>query len=237
MHNTDLPNFQPLDVPSQRLADFVYEQLLDALAAGQIPPGVRLVQGALAEQMNVSRTPVREALLRLEREKILESADRGGFVVRAITGKDARSIYQVRQAIEGYAARLVAESDTSSEAADQLVPLVEATETWSASDGIHEAFRRNDALHRGVVALTGNPVLLEAFDLVWARAQSFLMYAAIVATDPEMDLPGSGHRDILDAIAASDGLKAQETMSLHIEYGLQAQIEALERQPIQQPPL
>lgn len=230
MHNTDLPNFQPLEVPSQRLADFVYEQLLNALAAGQIPAGVRLVQGALAEQMNVSRTPVREALLRLEREKILESADRGGFVVRAITGEDARSIYQVRQAIEGFAARLVAEGETSSEAADHLLPLVEATETWSTSDGLQEAFRRNDALHRGVVAMTANPVLLEAFDLVWARAQSFLMYAAIVATDPTTDDPGTGHRDILDAIAAGDGLKAQEMMIAHIDCGLDAQIEALERQ-------
>lgn len=230
MHNTELPNFQPLALSSQRLADFVYEQLLDAIATGRVPPGVRLVQGALAEQMNVSRTPVREALLRLERERILESVERGGFMVRQISPDDARDIYQVRQGIEGFAARLVAEGHDPAAAAAELLPLVKATEEWTSDEGLHEAFRRNDALHRRVVELTGNPVLIEAFDLVWARAQSFLMYAAFVAADPPPEDPGSGHRAIIDAIAAGDGPRAQETMVAHIAHGLEEQIEALGKQ-------
>ena len=230
MHHTDLPSFRPLDRPPQRLADSVYEQLLDAIAAGAVAPGVRLVQGAIAEQMNVSRTPVREALLRLEREKILDSVDRGGFVVRTITSEDARHIYQVRQAIEGHCARLVAEAANPATAAAALLPLVEATEQWTSDDGLKLAFQRNDALHRGVVEATRNPVLVSAFDLVWARAQSFLMYAVLVAIDPVAEAPGSGHRDILQAISAGDGHKAQETMIAHIAHGLEAQIEALERQ-------
>lgn len=231
MHHTDLPTFKPLDRPPQRLADSVYEQLLDAIAAGAVAPGTRLVQGAIAEQMNVSRTPVREALLRLEREKILDSVDRGGFVVRTISSNDARQIYQVRQAIEGHGARLVAEGADPAGAAAQLLPLVEATELWDPSEGLKVAFQRNDALHRGVIEATANQVLVAAFDLVWARAQSFLMYAVLVALEPLAEVPGTGHRDILQAIAAGDGYKAQETMIAHIAHGLEAQIEALERQP------
>ena len=230
MHHTDLPGLRPLERPPQRLADSVYEQLLDAIASGAVAPGVRLIQGPIAEQMNVSRTPVREALLRLEREKILESVDRGGFVVRTISSDDARQIYQVRQAIEGHGARLVAEGADPASAAEALLPLVEATEHWLPEEGLKVAFQRNDALHRGVVGSTGNPVLLAAFDLVWARAQSFLMYAALMAIEPLTDLPGTGHRDILRAIAAGDGHTAQETMIAHIAHGLEAQIEALERQ-------
>jgi DNA-binding GntR family transcriptional regulator len=231
MHHTDLPTFKPLDRPPQRLADSVYEQLLDAIAAGAVAPGTRLVQGAIAEQMNVSRTPVREALLRLEREKILDSVDRGGFVVRTISSDDARQIYEVRQAIEGHGARLVAEGADPAAAAAALLPLVEATEQWDPTDGLKAAFQRNDALHRGVVEATANQVLVAAFDLVWARAQSFLMYAVLVAVEPLAEVPGAGHRDILQAIAAGDGHKAQETMIAHIAHGLDAQIEALERQP------
>ena len=231
MHHTDLPTFKPLDRPPQRLADSVYEQLLDAIAAGAVAPGTRLVQGAIAEQMNVSRTPVREALLRLEREKILDSVDRGGFVVRTISSDDARQIYQVRQAIEGHGARLVAEGADPAAAAAALLPLVEATEQWDATEGLKVAFQRNDALHRGVVEATANQVLVAAFDLVWARAQSFLMYAVLVAIEPLPEVPGTGHRDILQAIGAGDGHKAQETMIAHIAHGLEAQIEALERQP------
>jgi DNA-binding GntR family transcriptional regulator len=230
MHHTDLPNFRPLERPPQRLADSVYEQVLDAIAAGAVAPGVRLIQGAIAEQMNVSRTPVREALLRLEREKVLESVDRGGFVVRTISSDDARHIYQVRQAIEGYGARLVAEGADPAGAAKALLPLVEATERWDPSEGLKVAFQRNDALHRGVVGSTANPVLVAAFDLVWARAQSFLMYAALVALEPLTDPPGMGHRDILQAIGNGDGHQAQETMIAHIAHGLEAQIEALEQQ-------
>ena len=230
MHHTDLASFRPLDRPPQRLADSVYEQLLDAIAAGAVPPGIRLVQGAIAEQMNVSRTPVREALLRLEREKILDSVDRGGFVVRTISSDDARQIYQVRQAIEGHGARLVAEGPDPAAAARELLPLVEATEQWVSTEGLKAAFQRNDALHRGVIEATANPVLVTAFDLVWARAQSFLMYAVLVAIEPLAEAPGSGHRDILQAIAAGDGHKAQETMISHIAHGLEAQIEALARQ-------
>jgi DNA-binding GntR family transcriptional regulator len=228
MHDTDLPSFRPLDRPPARLADFVYHQLLDAIATGQVAPGVRLVQGTLADQMNVSRTPVREALLRLERENILESVDRGGFVVRITTGEEARKIYQVRQAIEGYAARMLAESEDPASRAERLRPLVAATEVWN--DSIREAFRRNDALHRGVVEATGNAVLVEAFDIVWARAQSFLMYATLMTVNPEKIEPGDGHRDIVDAIAAGDGHEAQEMMIAHIAHGLDAQIEALQRQ-------
>jgi len=228
MHNTDLPSFRPFDRSSTRLADFVYHQLLDAIAAGQIAPGIRLVQGNLADQMNVSRTPVREALLRLERENIIEAVDRGGFVVRTISGEEARQIYQVRQAIEGYAARMVAESDYPAACAERLRPLVAATEVWS--DSLRDAFRRNDALHRGVVEATGNGVLVEAFDIVWARAQSFVMYATMMTVNLDTIEPGAGHRDIVDAIAAGDGHNAQEMMISHIVHGLDAQIEALEVQ-------
>jgi DNA-binding GntR family transcriptional regulator len=168
----------------------------------------------------------------LEREKILDSVDRGGFVVRTITSDDARQIYQVRQAIEGHCARLVAEAADPGKAAAALLPLVEATEQWLPAEGLKVAFQRNDALHRGVVEATGNPFLVAAFDLVWARAQSFLMYAALMAIEPVPESPGTGHRDILKAIGAGDGYKAQETMIAHIADGLDAQLEALERQTL-----
>lgn len=232
MHSTDFPEFEPVNRPPQRLADFVHGQVLEAIASGRIAPGVRLVQGVLAEQMDVSRTPVREALLRLEREKILESGDSGGFTVRTITSDDARHIYDVRKAIEGHAARLVAESDDVDDILDVLEPLVVATEKWQPGDDLRQAFAHNDALHRAVVEATRNPVLIEAFDLVWARAQSFIMYAAFIALveeGNEVHEEGPGHREILGAIAAADGLGAQEMMSGHIGAGLEVQIKALER--------
>jgi DNA-binding GntR family transcriptional regulator len=101
--------FERLERSTVRLADFVYRQIFDAVVSGQIPPGERLVQEVLAEEMDVSRTPVREALLRLETEGILEASERGGFLVRSLDLDEVRATYELRAAVEGYSARLVAE--------------------------------------------------------------------------------------------------------------------------------
>ena len=91
-----------------RLADDVYEQILSAILSGEIFPGERLIQETIANQIDVSRTPVREALLRLEQEGILEAAGRGGFQIRDISEREIRDLYTVREAVEGFAARLLA---------------------------------------------------------------------------------------------------------------------------------
>ncbi|MDH5294672.1 MAG: GntR family transcriptional regulator, partial [Acidimicrobiia bacterium] len=101
--------FERLERTTVRLADFVYRQIFDAVVSGRIPPGERLVQEVLAEEMDVSRTPVREALLRLESEGILAASDRGGFLVRSLDLAEVQATYELRAAVEGYAARLVAE--------------------------------------------------------------------------------------------------------------------------------
>ena len=71
-------------------------------------PGERLIQETIASQIDVSRTPVREAFLRLEREGVLEAAGRGGFQIREITEKEIQHLYLAREAVEGFAAKLLA---------------------------------------------------------------------------------------------------------------------------------
>ncbi|HIB81718.1 MAG TPA: GntR family transcriptional regulator, partial [Gammaproteobacteria bacterium] len=91
-----------------RLADNVYEQILSAILSGEIMPGERLIQETIASQIDVSRTPVREAFLRLEREGVLEAAGRGGFQIRNITEQEIKDLYLAREAVEGFAAKLLA---------------------------------------------------------------------------------------------------------------------------------
>ena len=91
-----------------RLADNVYEQILSAILSGEIMPGERLIQETIASQIDVSRTPVREAFLRLEREGVLEAAGRGGFQIRNITEQEMKDLYLAREAVEGFAAKLLA---------------------------------------------------------------------------------------------------------------------------------
>ena len=100
--------FTRLDRKRTRLADDVYEQILSAILSGKIVPGERLIQETIARQIDVSRTPVREAFLRLEREGVLEAAGRGGFQIRDITEKEIQDLYLAREAVEGFAAKLLA---------------------------------------------------------------------------------------------------------------------------------
>ena len=100
--------FTRLDRKRTRLADDVYEQILSAILSGEIVPGERLIQETIASQIDVSRTPVREAFLRLEREGVLEAAGRGGFQIREITEKEIQDLYLAREAVEGFAAKLLA---------------------------------------------------------------------------------------------------------------------------------
>jgi DNA-binding GntR family transcriptional regulator len=114
-----VPSLRKITSKPARLADRVYTRLMGAILEGTIAQGDRLIQETLAEELAVSRTPVREALLRLEAEGVLEKEGRKGFVVKVIDEKMIRSIYQAREAVEGYAAQVVAEK-ADAKAVDRL---------------------------------------------------------------------------------------------------------------------
>ncbi|CAN0599432.1 unnamed protein product, partial [Laminaria digitata] len=92
----------------RRLADIVYDQLLEAIQSGAVAGDDRLVQEKLADELQISRTPVREALLRLEQDGILVSSPRGGFLIHSMTAEEVRELYQARAAVEGQAMRILA---------------------------------------------------------------------------------------------------------------------------------
>jgi DNA-binding GntR family transcriptional regulator len=89
-------------------ADVVYAALRDAIVAGELRPGDRLAEEELARHFEVSRTPVREAIFRLETERLAERLARRGLVVRGITAAEVLEVYTVRAALDGLAAGLAA---------------------------------------------------------------------------------------------------------------------------------
>ena len=88
----------PVARPRSALTIEVYDNLLNALMDGRLAPGDRLVMDRLAEDLGVSRSPVRDALLRLHREGVVEPAGRRGYVVREASGSDIHSFYAARVA-------------------------------------------------------------------------------------------------------------------------------------------
>ena len=216
--------FAPLERNNVRLAEFVYRQVFDAIIAGRLPPGRRVVQELIAAEMDVSRTPVREALLRLEAEGILESSGRGGFAVRSIPVDEARSLYELRAAVEGYAAKMVAERGDS-EAIESIRKAVSGTAAGASS--VESGFELNREVHRSIVVATGNSMFVEAVDSIWGRSQAFLMYAKLHAADLRFLDAEPTHEAVLAAIESGDGVAAQAAMVGHILSGLEFQVEGL----------
>ncbi len=212
-----------ISVQKTRLADEIYEQLLIAIGAGDIAPNERLVQERLANELQVSRTPVREALLRLEQEGVLETSGRSGFVIRQISNAEVREIYQARIAIEGFAARLVTERNDKA-VYEQLRNLVLQQESIKRVD-ISAYFEANRTIHRAIVEKANNRFLLEQFDSIWNRSNSFRMFAKI--DDVDLDKSLGDHIPLIDAMASGNGHDAFEAMRDHIEGGLTLQMDAI----------
>ncbi len=213
-----MPDVQP------RLADDVYEQILSAIVNGQIAPGDRLIQEKIAAEINISRTPVREALLRLEREGILELSGRKGFSIRQISEEEVRDIYGVREAIEGYGAYWVAANRTDERIAAIAAKVAE--ERALKSRDVQAEFQINRDIHRTIVAQTGNDALLDMFDSIWGRGISLWLFAATRANQdpPNPDV----HEQLLDVIRTGTPAEAQAAMIDHVRDGLSMQIKGLE---------
>ena len=207
----------------RRLADEVYDQLVVAIMDREIGPDDRLVQEKLAAELEISRTPVREALLRLEKEGVLRVAASGGFRLAQIDEDEILELYQARAAIEGQAARiLAARSDTAE--LNQLRTLIRNAEALT-DPSTRDYFMANRAIHRAFMEAAGNRFLLEMYDMIWGRAMAFHLFAAIENVDIARSL--GDHQSLVDAIATGDRSHALEAFTAHIQDGFDLQIEGV----------
>ena len=111
MLNLDLQNHRPL-------REIVYEELKRQILVGEIAPGTRMMEVELAEDMGVSRTPVREAIRKLEKEGLVTIEPRRGAYASDISIKDMVDVLEVRQMLEGMAASMAAQKVTEEEKLD-----------------------------------------------------------------------------------------------------------------------
>ncbi|MDD9908922.1 MAG: GntR family transcriptional regulator [Ahrensia sp.] len=215
--------FRSIQPQRKRLADEVYEQLKLAIMRREIGAGDVLVQEKLAADMQISRTPVREALMRLEQEGVLEVSNRGSFRLYRMDDLEIRELYQSRAAIEGQCARILAVNHTADDMAE-LRDLVRRKEDI-ATPTVEAYFEANRDIHRAFVERAGNRYLLEMFDMIWGKAMAFRIFAAIEALDLEKSL--GAHMPLIDVIESGDRTEALEVFTAHIQDGFDLQMEAL----------
>ncbi|MCP5087735.1 MAG: GntR family transcriptional regulator [Rhodobacteraceae bacterium] len=214
--------YKSLSQPRQRLADQVYAQIMRAIREGSITADDRIVQEKLAEEFEISRTPVREALFRMEQEGILTITGRGSFKIRQLDTDEISEIYGARCAVEGYAARILADSNNAV-INDMLREVIAKAEDLKV-ETVQAYFRANQTIHRAIVEATGNRFLLEFFDNLWNRGSSFTLFATIESVDLAKSL--GDHMALIDAIETGNGSIAAEKMIAHVKDGCNLQFGA-----------
>ncbi len=217
--------FTPVERAPSRLADIVYKEIFSAIVNGDLKPGERLVQESIGEQMDVSRTPVRDALLRLESEGVLEASGRGGFLVRSFDTTEIKNIYGLRAAVEGYAAGLAAVAGRQ----DMLTQVAEILDDAGGDDiTIDQGYDLNRRFHRSIVEAADNELLLSTFDSVWGLSQSLRLFAQLNNPQAERLNVEPGHDEILAVISSGDQAQARQIMEDHVNAGLQLQLDSLD---------
>lgn len=207
-----IAKLQVLERP-QPLGDRVYATLRDFLRAGRIATGQPLQEAALASQLGVSRTPVREALARLASDGLVV-ADGRSFTVPALGDADIEDIYALRYLLEPEALRLIADSRP---ARKQLLPLRKALEDMAASDAAGDGAEFMEANYRfrsAWMALMPNPRLARAIELY---ADHVRYLRAFTLEDKGVRaLVLKGLRRLLGALEDGDGAAAAASMLAHL---------------------
>lgn len=198
-----------------------YEQLRARILNGEIRPGERLREVELAEDLGLSRTPVREAIRRLEQDGIVEHAAHKGAVVRLLDQSSITELYTIREVLEGTAARLAAQhaSETEIEALEEVL----ATQPPESDDlDAAEASRRNAIFHGAIGQAAHNRFLLSAMDGI-ASALT-LLGPTTLAMKGRIDAARTEHQAILSAIAARDADAAEDAARAHIRSAHRARL-------------
>jgi DNA-binding GntR family transcriptional regulator len=186
---------------------------------GVLRPGERIVEQQLAERLKVSRTPVREALLKLERENLAARIGRG-MAVRRYSSDEVRDIYSLRAHLESFAARIAAERITDAElgALTRVQDDMESEPFDPTSvELIRQLSRDNQRFHALVVRAARNTPLDRCFGQVF---QLPLLYKAYVYFDGTRKRRSDrDHRQLIKLLRARDGAAAEEHWRQHLQRG------------------
>jgi DNA-binding GntR family transcriptional regulator len=216
MQRSDSPLRVPAhatEEPASSLAGVAYDRLREAIVRGDLRPHQRLVETQLAELLELSRTPIREALGRLTADGLVTS-HRRGWVVRDYTPEEVAEIHEVRAALEGMAVYLACERG-SDEAIDEIVAFHHQQNRENlATPPSDYLVEYNDAFHEAVVAASGNR-RLEHF--VRRNREFFFTYRiARLYSEDEARASLAGHDEIVEALKARDAERGERAMRRHI---------------------
>lgn len=196
-----------------------YTLILEAIEAGLYKPGDRLVESELAERLGVSRTPVREALQRLETQAML-TRDGRSLIVATLDHNQLAELYAVRSELEGLAARLAARHATPEEM--RVLQSMVAEDRALLGGDPRALSRANKRFHKQIHLASHNRFLVQQLDLV--HRSMALMANTSFAAEGRDEVALAEHDQIVAAIAAGDGEAADQALRTHISRAFETRL-------------
>ena len=205
----------------------VFEYLKKAIIDQTIKPGSRLVESKIADMLGISRTPLREALHKLEREDWIEKIPSGGFKVVTLTNADIEQTFGIRSVLEAYAARLAAENYQDKDLAPLEKKMNEFKKCLETKDS-DKLQKINTQFHDLLYSLSKSPKLIKMINQL--RAQISIFRQIILKQDEYAHKSSDDHFRMLDAIKNRDGKKVEQLVRHHIIKGKNAVLTELKQE-------
>jgi DNA-binding GntR family transcriptional regulator len=189
-----------------------YDHVKQAILDRAYPGGALLSEGELAAAVGVSRTPVREALLRLETEGLVRLYPKRGALVLPVSPQEITDVLETRELVETFTA---GKAPLGGELAAELDGLLEAMRAHAATGDGKEFARADRCFHRAIVAAAGNDILTQLYDSMRDRQ---LRMARLTADDPVRTRDAiRDHTEILDAVRSGDRRRVRAAIHRHLQ--------------------
>lgn len=207
------------------LGDRVYELLKEMILEGKIPLGTRLIEKNLAKRLDISRSPLREAIQRLQFEGLVRTVPRKGSYVIQFSAQELTDIFRVREQLEALAARLAATRITNRRLDTIENDLLRVQEILESSE--EESYPRESErdFHETILHASGNGRLIDIMTTLHSQLQ--LLRRRSGASPERARKSLREHFAILETLRARDGEQAHERMRVHIQNSLANTLEAL----------
>lgn len=207
--------FNEINIPEVKtIRDIVYECLRTKIVEGNIKPGERIIEKDFAELMNISRTPVREALRKLESEGFVQCIPRKGALVSEFSIKDILEIYAIRQALEELAIKSCIQNITEEEI-NKLVQLTEEMDLCDKKGDIETVFEVCKKFNDTILTASKMPKLKSLIDTL---QEHLVKFRRITMSKPARRKEAiSEHKEILKAVIDRDEERAERLVGEHLE--------------------
>ncbi|MCG8491681.1 MAG: GntR family transcriptional regulator [Sneathiellales bacterium] len=208
------------------IAEKAYQELKRRIMENELPAGDQLMEGEVAEMLNISRTPAREAMVKLEAEGLVEVRPRHGMKVKAISISDMQEIYAVLTGLESTAAWQAAQGSRNPKDIQKLRDCVLQMDEALSNEDLKGWADADKAFHRQLVAMSRNTRLIELVDRYIDQSHRVRMLTLRLRPMPTQS--NSDHAEVVAAIEEGDADKARRIHRIHREKAGELLVDILE---------